>query len=58
MAARALRVIIVADSTKLGRSAFAQIRRPSEVDILITDSGADPGLLKELTEIGIEVSCV
>jgi DeoR family transcriptional regulator of aga operon len=58
IAARALRVLVVADSTKLGRSAFAQIRGPSEVDILVTDSDADPGLVKELTEIGIEVSCV
>jgi DeoR family transcriptional regulator, aga operon transcriptional repressor len=55
IAAQARRVAVVADSSKLGRSAFAQILPLSKVHILVTDSGADPALVQELTAAGIQV---
>jgi DeoR family transcriptional regulator of aga operon len=55
IAAQARRVAVVADSSKLGRSAFAQILPLSKVHILVTDSGADPALVEELTAAGIRV---
>jgi len=55
IAAQATRVAVVADSSKLGRSAFAQILPLSKVDILVTDSGADPALVQELTAAGVQV---
>ncbi len=43
IAKQAARVVIVADSSKIGRRAFARICAPSEVDVLVTDTGiADP----------------
>ena len=32
-------MIIVADSSKVGRRAFARICAPAEVDVLVTDAG-------------------
>ena len=55
IARQAGRVVVVADSSKLGRSAFAQILPLAKIDVLVTDSAADPGLLKELLGAGIEV---
>lgn len=55
LARQARRVVVVADSSKLGRAAFAQILPLSEIDTLVTDSGADPELLKDLTKAGVEV---
>ena len=52
---RAKRVIVVADSSKLGRVAFARICTIGEVDELITDSGADPEELKRLEDAGLHV---
>lgn len=52
---QARRVVVVADSSKLGRSAFAQILPLSEIDTLVTDSGADPEMLKDLIKAGVEV---
>ena len=40
--ARAERVAVVADSSKLGEAAFARICELGDVDELITDDGADP----------------
>lgn len=55
LAHQAHRVVVVADSSKLGRAAFAQILPLSEIDTLVTDSGADPELLKDLIKAGVEV---
>lgn len=55
MVARASRVILVADSSKLGRTAFARVCTADAVTVLVTDSDADPGILHEVTEAGIEV---
>ncbi len=50
---RARRVVVVADSSKLGHTAFAHICDVSEIDDLITDSEADPEQLKELGDAGV-----
>ena len=51
----ARRVIIVADHTKLGVVALAQIASLSKTDILITDDKANEGILKEIELIGVRV---
>jgi DeoR family transcriptional regulator of aga operon len=53
---RSRRVVVVADSSKLGRSAFAQICDVSEIDDLITDDEADEELLKSLSGAGVAVT--
>lgn len=57
LAARAKRVVVVADSSKLDRSAFAKILRIDQVDCLLTDAGADPRVISGLEASGIEVVC-
>jgi DeoR family transcriptional regulator of aga operon len=51
-------VVLVADSSKIGRVAFARICEASAVDELITDRAADSGALRALTEAGIRVTQV
>jgi DeoR family transcriptional regulator of aga operon len=58
MIARARRVIVVCDASKIGRSALAVICPAGDVDELITDSGAAGGSLDELRAAGIRVSVV
>lgn len=53
---RSRRVVVVADSSKLGHTAFAHICDVSEIDDLITDSEADPEQLKELADAGVRIS--
>ncbi|CAM3430140.1 DeoR/GlpR family DNA-binding transcription regulator [Kibdelosporangium persicum] len=55
MVARARQVIVVADNSKLGRHAFARICAIRQVDVLITDSGAEPGVVGEFTDAGVRV---
>lgn len=55
---RAQRVIAVADSSKVGRVAFARICELERVDEMITDGGGDPGLLEELARTGVEITVV
>ena len=58
LAARARVVVVVTDSSKLGRRAFARICRLPEIDILVTDGDAPPGVVAALVEAGIDVRCV
>jgi len=58
LAARAKRVVVVADSTKLGRSAFARICGPDRVACLLTDVDADPAVVEALETRGVEVFLV
>ncbi|OLR94017.1 DeoR/GlpR family DNA-binding transcription regulator [Actinokineospora bangkokensis] len=58
MAARSRRVVITADSTKIGANAFARICPPTAVDLLITDTGADPTTLAGFTAAGVPVEAV
>jgi DeoR family transcriptional regulator of aga operon len=55
---RADRVVVVADSSKIGRAAFARICDIRLVHELITDRGADKGSLRALREAGVAVDTV
>jgi DeoR/GlpR family transcriptional regulator of sugar metabolism len=55
MAARARRVVAVADSSKLGRRGFTPIVPLSAVDVLVTDDGAASNELARVRGEGIEV---
>jgi DeoR family transcriptional regulator of aga operon len=55
---RAERVIVVADSSKVGKVAFARICQLTDVDELITDDGADPSEVAALQESGVQVTTV
>jgi len=49
------RVIVVADSSKLGVVAFGLVCPIQRVDVLVTDSGADPGFLDRIVGLGVDV---
>jgi DeoR family transcriptional regulator of aga operon len=55
MAARARQVVVIADGGKLGGHAFAQICATAEVDLLITDTGADAAKVKAFEDEGVRV---
>ncbi|AZM44444.1 alkaline phosphatase [Streptomyces sp. WAC 06738] len=57
-AERAHRVIVAADSSKLGRRAFARICGLDRIDVLVTDSAASGEMIARLTDAGIEVISV
>ncbi len=56
--ARADRVTVVADSSKIGKVTFARICALDQVDELITDDGADPAEVAALQEQGLTVTLV
>ena len=56
MIASAQRTIVVADSSKFGRSAFAHIVRLESVGMLITDRRPDPELLDALSAAQVEIA--
>ena len=58
LAARARQVVVVADASKLGRSAFARIIRTDQVHTLITDTAADPEVVAAVRAAGVEVQLV
>jgi DeoR family transcriptional regulator of aga operon len=49
------RVIVVADSTKIGRRAFARISEISAVGDVVTDANADPRAVEDLVRAGVRV---
>jgi DeoR family transcriptional regulator of aga operon len=55
---RARRTIVVADSSKIGRTAFARICPIERVHELITDVEADPATLDAIREAGVVVTTV
>ncbi|WP_393086464.1 DeoR/GlpR family DNA-binding transcription regulator [Streptomyces sp. LN704] len=55
---RAERVIVAADSSKLGRRAFARICPTDAVDTLVTDTSADPETVRGFEEAGVRVLTV
>jgi DeoR family transcriptional regulator of aga operon len=57
MVARAKRVVIIADSSKLGGHAFARICPVERVETLVTDSGADPAIVDGFRQAGVHVIC-
>lgn len=52
------KVIVLADSSKFGRRGFSRICSLDSVDMVITDSKAQPHFLEALRERGIEVRVV
>jgi DeoR/GlpR family transcriptional regulator of sugar metabolism len=55
MAARARRIVALADSSKLGRYGFTTIVPLAQVDVLITDSAAAPEEISRIKAAGVEV---
>ena len=55
---RATRSVVVADSSKLGKAAFARICTIDRVGELITDQGADPEAVDALRSAGLGVTIV
>ena len=55
MVARAQRVVIIADSSKLGGHAFARICPIERVETLVTDSAAGTERLGRFRTAGVEV---
>lgn len=55
---RAARVVVAADSTKLGRRAFARICPAESVDTLVTDSAAGQDTVRRFEDAGIRVITV
>lgn len=53
---RARYVVVVADSTKIGRVAFSRICSFDDVHELITDRGADPADVRALEHAGLHVT--
>jgi DeoR family transcriptional regulator of aga operon len=48
--------VVVADSSKIGKVAFARICELDEVSELITDAAADAGAVRALTDCGVHVT--
>lgn len=55
LAARAGRVVVVADSSKIGASAFALICPPSKIDVLLTDAEPEAKVRDTFAEHGVEI---
>ena len=55
MAERAAQVVVTADSSKVGRRAFARICTAAEVDVLVTDTGIAPAEAARLADAGVKV---
>jgi DeoR family transcriptional regulator, aga operon transcriptional repressor len=55
MGQQASRVIVVADSSKVGRRAFARICTIAEIDVLVTDTGIAADDAARLADAGVDV---
>jgi DeoR family transcriptional regulator of aga operon len=55
---RARRIVVIADSSKIGKVTFARISLLSGVSDVITDDGADPEQLAGLRRAGVQVLVV
>ena len=55
IASRAQKVVIVSDSSKFHKRAFALIRPVEEIDTIITDSGIESETRKILEKAGVEI---
>jgi DeoR family transcriptional regulator, aga operon transcriptional repressor len=55
---RASQVTVVADSSKIGKVAFARICELTDVDELITDSDADADAIAAIQDAGVRVTTV
>jgi DeoR family transcriptional regulator of aga operon len=50
--------VLVADSSKIGKVAFARICEADVIDELISNTGADADAVKALSESGVRVTLV
>jgi DeoR family fructose operon transcriptional repressor len=57
MIGAARQVVVLADHTKIATDHFARFGRLEDVDVLITDSGADPELAGQIEAAGPAVMC-
>ncbi|GGX28238.1 DeoR/GlpR family DNA-binding transcription regulator [Streptomyces chryseus] len=57
-AERAHRVIVVTDSSKMGKRAFARICGLDRIDVVVTDAGISAEAVERLTAAGIKVIAV
>jgi DeoR family transcriptional regulator, fructose operon transcriptional repressor len=55
MVRAAQRAVVLADSSKLGREHLVRFAAIEDVDVLVTDTEADPAAVAQLEELGIEV---
>jgi DeoR family fructose operon transcriptional repressor len=55
MVRAAQRVIVLGDSSKLGREHLVRFAAPGDVDVLVTDSDADPAAVAALEALDVEV---
>jgi DeoR family fructose operon transcriptional repressor len=55
MVRAAQRVVVLADSSKLGREHLVRFAAVDDVDVLVTDTDADPQAVEELEAAGLEV---
>ncbi|GAB0102139.1 DeoR/GlpR family DNA-binding transcription regulator [Nocardia sp. JMUB6875] len=55
MVASAHRVVVVADSTKIGREDLIRFAAIADIDVLVSDDQLLPAVRNELSEFGIEV---
>jgi DeoR family transcriptional regulator of aga operon len=58
MVAKAQRVIVVADGSKIGQATSARMAGLDEIDDLVTDSDADPEALRSIADAGVAVHVV
>lgn len=58
LVAQAHRVAVIADSTKLEARAFARICPLDDIDLIITDDGAEPETIEHFRKAGLEVTVV
>lgn len=49
------RVVLLADSSKVGKVSFAQAGAVNDIHVLITDPGADSGFVRQVQQANIEV---
>jgi DeoR/GlpR family transcriptional regulator of sugar metabolism len=52
----AQKTIVLADSSKFGRRGFSKIANMEDVDHIITDSHVSPAIVKQIEELGIELT--
>lgn len=55
---RSQRVVVAADSSKLGTVAFAAVAPASRIDVLVTDAGSDERHVRQLRDARIDVRVV
>lgn len=58
MVSASRRSVVVADSTKLGEVEVARVCHLGDVDLLVTDTGADPELVANIRTAGLTVDVV